>query len=247
LFALPASSGAVSALFSGAEVGHYDVMVGPSDGLDLFSPPLFNLIGVVVDAGLLSTLCSQTHHLSIASWMSEQRVVSIGASSAQRLLALHRKILECTQLGLQFTYGKMALVNMRDDVILEWIDALPIKCDLSTIRTMSRRKFVVDRASDLMLQTVSDQALTMLEICKLIGVSQRKLNYCFHEVLGISPMKYQRITRLNRIQQELKQARDGQNVFDIASRWGFWHMGQFSQDYKRLFGELPSETLRAAA
>jgi AraC family ethanolamine operon transcriptional activator len=35
-------------------------------------------------------------------------------------------------------------------------------------------------------------------------------------------------------------------VQDVAARWGFWHLGQFSLDYKRQFGELPSATLRAA-
>ena len=29
---------------------------------------------------------------------------------------------------------------------------------------------------------------------------------------------------------------------NVAHRWGFWHMGQFARDYRRLFGELPSET-----
>jgi len=27
-------------------------------------------------------------------------------------------------------------------------------------------------------------------------------------------------------------------------RWGFWHFGHFAQDYRRLFGELPSQTWR---
>ena len=34
----------------------------------------------------------------------------------------------------------------------------------------------------------------------------------------------------------------GQAIIDAASRWGFWHMGQFAADYRRKFGELPSET-----
>ncbi|UCG61547.1 MAG: helix-turn-helix domain-containing protein [Candidatus Zixiibacteriota bacterium] len=33
-------------------------------------------------------------------------------------------------------------------------------------------------------------------------------------------------------------------IADVANHWGFWHMGQFSADYRRLFGELPLETLR---
>ena len=247
LFALPASTGTASALFSGAAVGQHDVMVGPSDGLDLCSPANFNLIGIVVDAELLTSLWARIHHVSMAAWVSQQRVVSIGTERTQRLLALHRQILNCSQSGLPLANSTKALEILRDDVILEWVDALPTSCDMSDLRALSTRKVVVDRACEWMLQTGRDEALSMLEICKRVGVSQRKLNYCFQEVLGMSPMKYQRITRLNRTQQALKQARVGENVFDIASRWGFWHMGQFSQDYKRLFGELPSDTLRAVA
>ena len=34
------------------------------------------------------------------------------------------------------------------------------------------------------------------------------------------------------------------SIADAANRWGFWHMGQFTADYRELFGELPSKTLR---
>jgi AraC-like DNA-binding protein len=33
-------------------------------------------------------------------------------------------------------------------------------------------------------------------------------------------------------------------VHDVATRWGFWNLGEFAADYRRQFGELPSETLR---
>ncbi|MFD2500918.1 hypothetical protein ACFSTI_21320 [Rhizorhabdus histidinilytica] len=31
---------------------------------------------------------------------------------------------------------------------------------------------------------------------------------------------------------------------EIACRWGFYQFGRFAAQYRRLFGELPSETLR---
>ncbi len=34
------------------------------------------------------------------------------------------------------------------------------------------------------------------------------------------------------------------HVIEIAFGWGFTHMGQFSSDYRHMFGEKPSETLR---
>jgi AraC family ethanolamine operon transcriptional activator len=32
-------------------------------------------------------------------------------------------------------------------------------------------------------------------------------------------------------------------VGQVAGDWGFYHLGQFSRDYRRLFGESPSATL----
>lgn len=87
----------------------------------------------------------------------------------------------------------------------------------------------------------------ILEICDRIGASPRKLNYCFRDVLGVSPARYLRAVRLNNARRDLKDPSAAANsVQDVAARWGFWHLGQFSVDYKRQFGELPSATLRAA-
>jgi len=36
---------------------------------------------------------------------------------------------------------------------------------------------------------------------------------------------------------------DHMQFSDIANVWGFWHMGDFAQRYRRLFGELPAEQL----
>ena len=35
-------------------------------------------------------------------------------------------------------------------------------------------------------------------------------------------------------------------VAEVAGRWGFWHMGQMAADYRKLFDELPSQTLRGS-
>ena len=51
-------------------------------------------------------------------------------------------------------------------------------------------------------------------------------------------------------QVKLRQLREdllrGQcrNITEVALDYGFSHLGRFSSDYRKLFGELPSETVR---
>ena len=51
--------------------------------------------------------------------------------------------------------------------------------------------------------------------------------------------------RLQRAHDELLSAGPGAQVTDIALRWGFCHLGRFSQSYLQAFGESPRQTLRA--
>ena len=53
------------------------------------------------------------------------------------------------------------------------------------------------------------------------------------------------VLRLNGVREELKLSGGDQSVTRSANRWGFHHMSQFAALYKRQFGELPSETMRA--
>ena len=50
----------------------------------------------------------------------------------------------------------------------------------------------------------------------------------------------------DRVRAELKRPGDEPSVTLAANRWGFHHLSQFASLYTRKFGELPSETLRAA-
>jgi AraC family ethanolamine operon transcriptional activator len=34
-----------------------------------------------------------------------------------------------------------------------------------------------------------------------------------------------------------------ESIIELAGIHGFWHMGQFAADYRRIYGELPSATL----
>lgn len=84
---------------------------------------------------------------------------------------------------------------------------------------------------------------SILDICAATGLSWRSLDRAFKECLGIGPKRYLLNLRLTQARRQLKSAPPRTKVVDIANDWGFWHMGRFASDYRRHFGELPSETL----
>jgi AraC-like DNA-binding protein len=90
------------------------------------------------------------------------------------------------------------------------------------------------------------EPITMESIARNVHMSIRSIQQGFRDELGVSPMTYLRDRRLERVHDELADAlpSDGVTVTDVASRWGFHHLGSFAVEYRKRWGMTPSETLR---
>lgn len=86
-----------------------------------------------------------------------------------------------------------------------------------------------------------DCPMSVMELALRLGVSRRTLQYACQKTLGVKPTSYLRAVRLSGVRKELHHAR---SVSEAATRWGFWHFGRFARDYRTMFGELPSQTLK---
>jgi transcriptional regulator GlxA family with amidase domain len=84
--------------------------------------------------------------------------------------------------------------------------------------------------------------LTTADLATHAGIGIRALQVGFQEVVGMSPTAYVRGVRLDRVHVEL--AAGAGSVTDVAARWGFFHPGRFSRQYRERFGQLPSATAR---
>ncbi|NML27408.1 helix-turn-helix domain-containing protein [Zoogloea dura] len=112
-------------------------------------------------------------------------------------------------------------------------------------RTSKGRQALILRAMDYMRSRIGEP-IPITDLCAALCVSQRTLQYCFEEVLQTNPVAYLKALRLNGVRKELKRGRPAEiTVQDIAARWGFWHLSRFAQEYRLMFGELPSDTLRS--
>ena len=85
----------------------------------------------------------------------------------------------------------------------------------------------------------------LAEVCQAVGVSQRALQVAFAEGLGISPMRYLKLRRLQAVRERLMRTSVDEMTVTLAAREaGFVDLSRFSRDYRNLFGHLPSETRR---
>jgi AraC family ethanolamine operon transcriptional activator len=110
--------------------------------------------------------------------------------------------------------------------------------------SFAQRQVAVNRALELILST--HDAITVSDVYKYSAVSWRTLDRAFKERFGVSPKQYIVAARMVGVRRSLVAAPQGTKVTDVANDWGFWHLGRFASDYKRMFGELPSQTLVAA-
>ena len=81
------------------------------------------------------------------------------------------------------------------------------------------------------------------ELAVACGMARRTLYKHFSRFLNRTPMEFLRELRLDRARQELLRARPGTSVTDVATRYGFTHLGRFATFSRARHGESPSATL----
>lgn len=221
------------------------VTLGAGDELDFYTPRGFEIFGLVVDEDALEAHARQVEHRDLAAALAGRGVFKPGTdrlSEFRRLLMSVMQSLDVNPVALQYRQTQRVLAqSMLGAVVAVVADEAGAA---KTASACAGRRHVVDAAKSFMQSRIAEP-ITVADLCRELGVSRRTLQYSFQEVLGINPVAFLRAMRLNGVRRDLKSAaRPADSVQDIAARWGFWHLGHFVTDYKRMFGELPSETLR---
>jgi len=95
------------------------------------------------------------------------------------------------------------------------------------------------------IYTHMDGKVDIYSLAKQYKVSEGTLQNSFKSLFGFTPKYFLRQMKLNLVYRDLKQANyKEETVLNIARRWGFMHMGHFSNYYTKLFNENPSQTLK---
>ncbi|MBL3601792.1 MAG: helix-turn-helix transcriptional regulator [gamma proteobacterium endosymbiont of Lamellibrachia anaximandri] len=114
------------------------------------------------------------------------------------------------------------------------------------IRVPSQFQFdVFNTAINLIDKQIMDP-LSTSDLALQIGTSPRSLQYAFQKNIGVTPLQYILHRKLHAIRIELQRSFSDThtNVASIAMLYSMTHLGRFSLNYKGLFGEPPSATLK---
>ena len=93
------------------------------------------------------------------------------------------------------------------------------------------------------LATQATEAVSMTDLPPVAGVGLRTIQATFKKHRGYSPQEFLKSIRLDEAHGQLRSGH-ASRVIDVAYGCGFTKLSQFSADYAKRFGELPSTTLR---
>jgi len=228
-------------------------------GFELRTPDEFNIYGIVVDREEFARYAEEVEQVAPATLLGRADVLLVDTAAKARLCRRIDTLLDTLLLDTGSPAYEMGSPGdekekcraTQDHILGAIVSLLMTREDHDRAahekrsQTRQHRWECVRRIREYVIEE-APFAVTVPELCRRFHMSRRTLQYCFEEVTGLSPTAFLRSIRLNGARRELRRLlRNERSVAQIAVDWGFNHLGQFSQDYRHLFDELPSETLRS--
>lgn len=133
--------------------------------------------------------------------------------------------------------------NVETELILNLMDVLPDSESRADSSNPTRRHRALVRALEY-LREKDLTSVTIPDLARDAEVSQRTLEYAFRDAFEMTPVGYLHMWKLHAARRALMKARVGNiGIAEIIHSLGIYHAGRFAMEYRKRFGELPSETL----
>ena len=227
----------------GSEAGSIFFMPGNTE-FDLYVPAGAQTAYLSFDQDLF---LNGARTLDPANWeQAPQQIMSIPTLQPLALQTIVRQWLGADQWDA--TSGNQPHADLLRKLLMQ--DALQLACDSGTGGHTSNRErsraLHVCRATRAYVEDrlAVDAVPTIVDICNLLGVSERTLQYAFRRYVDMAPLAYLRLCRLNKVRATLRASDPlTTTVTAVAMRFGFMHLGRFAIEFRRMFGETPSATL----
>jgi AraC family ethanolamine operon transcriptional activator len=218
----------------------------PSTELEMITQPFFEAIDFSITEEAFNTLLQQWQLPELDKLIARREMVI----SKPDIMQLLRKTLKtiCTTVNHnpELLRHNTALQDLIKIEMPKLLSQALMQGESQDIKTMPiKRSHALKTAVDY-IRATPHKNISLNTFCIENNINDRTLQRAFLEHYGVTGKSYATAHRLNHVFKTLS-ASDPKitHISDIAANHGFWHMSQFATDYRRHFGELPSETLKA--
>jgi len=190
-------------------------------------------IKLAVDSGTVLSLLRELPDLEPAKGTS--RGVCVCPVAAEMVAAVERLV-----ASLADDHKRRVLTPMIIREILFYGLQSPQGEQLAAFVTRDRHHA---RIADVLrhIQTHFSEPLDINALADIASMSQSSLHQHFKAVTNASPLQYIKAIRLHRAQHLLSDSQ--LSVSEAAWQVGYQSLSQFSREYKRLFGDVPSRVV----
>lgn len=207
---------------------------------DLLTAPDFNLFGIVVERESFGNHLQTVERHDLDSLLGRSDLLHLPLNLKTQVCADLSRIL--ADAGCNPSVDAERLRERIFTTLVHMLTAAGQRSETPVQRsgiTRQQRQRTVEQVRDYILNH-PDTPLSVPQLCERFHLSRRALQYCFEDVTGLSPLAFMRAIRLNGVRRQLRN--EPGPVGNAAYAWGFSHLSQFAQDYRKQFGELPSQT-----
>jgi AraC family ethanolamine operon transcriptional activator len=199
---------------------------------------------IVIPFELLSH--DQQERLDSPTKLGTSHVQEIGPQATKRLRQLLLEFEHALKTKPQVQASAAAKVSMQNELL---VACKPLFEETKpNQRTRGRptidRRAVLERVLEKIESPLGCDG-SMNSLIDQAGVSERTLRSIFLEYYGLPPHRYMMVYRLHQARTVLlRESLTNTTVSNIAAQFGFWHFGRFAREYRKLFGESPSQTIK---
>jgi len=170
-------------------------------------------------------------------------IIPLNTASWQALQPMLQWVMRCSSLGQGSNPAQTALLAQTEMLVATTLllhQPHSMAAHLWPAPPPSAPR-AIQRAQNYMLERLGEPVPVAM-VASHCGLSVRRLQTLFQDECGQSPLQWLRTQRLQAVRQVLAQSAEAGKIGDIAARFGFTHLGEFSQAYRQAFGETPTQT-----
>jgi AraC family ethanolamine operon transcriptional activator len=242
LLAMPLSSPR-AARNRGAEFNSDAMVVAyHGEGLDFRTMDPLAIFVVIVDRDLLEQHATALLGCTLESLRRDQQVAFEAADLKRRRL---RALTTGIRHALEHDPGQLCRGFSAERFESTILSAMLEGCACGpTVHVSATRRRQLAIATESFIRENLNSVLTIAALCKAMRVPERTLHLAFKEHFATTPKAHLKMLRLNSVRRELRRSCGLATVTETAMKWGFWHLGWFAHDYREMFGESATDTLR---